>query len=121
MAEEAKLLRQLSARLPARQDGKLNPPPVYNDTRSFDDALQEMIAKPLDTPEYRHVKLLLAYKAKNKPADLADTLKALHEALNYTLFSLVAAHAGAAIKHHFVERDDVLARMLPFAKLRRNP
>jgi predicted ester cyclase len=78
MAEEAKLLRQLSARLPARQDGKLNPPPVYNDTRSFDDALQEMIAKPLDTPEYRHVKLLLAYKAKNKPADLADTLKAFN-------------------------------------------
>ena len=52
---------------------------------------------------------------------LADTLKAVHEALNYTLFALVAAHAGAAIKHHFVERDDVLARMLPFAKLRRNP
>ena len=78
MAEEANLLRQLSARLPARQDGKLNPPPVYNDTRSFDDALQEWIAKPVDTPEYRHAKLLMAYKAKNKPDDIAATLKAFN-------------------------------------------
>jgi len=51
---------------------------------------------------------------------LAETLKAIHEALNYTLFALVAMHAGAAIKHQFIDRDDVLARMLPFAKLRRN-
>ena len=51
---------------------------------------------------------------------LAETLKAIHEALNYTLFTLVAAHAGAALKHHFIDGDDVLARMLPFAKLRRN-
>lgn len=51
---------------------------------------------------------------------LAETLKALHGALNYTLFALVAVHAGAALKHHFIDRDGVLARMLPFAKLRRN-
>lgn len=78
MADELAVLRQLNVRLPARQDGKLNPPPVYHDTRAFDDALQELIAKPLDTPEYRHVKLLLAYKAKTKPADLVDTLKAFN-------------------------------------------
>jgi len=51
---------------------------------------------------------------------LAETLKALHGILNYTLFALVALHAGAALKHHFIDRDGVLARMLPFAKLRRN-
>jgi cytochrome b561 len=51
---------------------------------------------------------------------LAETLKAIHEALNYMLFTLVAAHAGAALKHHFIDGDDVLAHMLPFAKLRRN-
>jgi cytochrome b561 len=27
-------------------------------------------------------------------------------------------HAAAAIKHHVVDRDDVLARMLPFLKTR---
>jgi cytochrome b561 len=26
---------------------------------------------------------------------------------------LVLAHLGAALKHHFVDRDDVLLRMLP--------
>ena len=51
---------------------------------------------------------------------LAETLKAIHEALNYSLFTLVAVHAGAALKHHFIDGDDVLARMLPFAKLRRD-
>lgn len=69
MVSEAQMLVQLGARLPQRQDGKLNPAPVYQDTRSFDAALQEWMAHPLDTPEYRHTKLLLAYKSQNKPAD----------------------------------------------------
>lgn len=69
MAEEARLLRQLGARLPARQDGKINLPPVYHDTHTFNSALQELMANPFDTPEYRHKRLLLAYKAVDKPAD----------------------------------------------------
>jgi cytochrome b561 len=28
---------------------------------------------------------------------------------------VLAAHAGAALRHHFVKRNDVLARMLPAA------
>ncbi|HRD66017.1 MAG TPA: cytochrome b [Candidatus Competibacter sp.] len=44
---------------------------------------------------------------------LADWLRALHAWLNYALLGVVAAHAGAALKHHFIERDDVLVRMLP--------
>jgi cytochrome b561 len=43
----------------------------------------------------------------------------LHKLLNFLLFGLVLAHIGAALKHHFIERDDILARMLPF--LRREP
>ena len=35
MAEEARLLRQLGVRLPARQDGRINLAPVYDDTRNF--------------------------------------------------------------------------------------
>lgn len=48
--------------------------------------------------------------AKNK--DLADQLKDLHETLNWTLFALVAVHAAAALKHHFIDRDGVLLGML---------
>lgn len=50
--------------------------------------------------------------AKNK--ELGDLLKEVHEGLNFTLLGLVLAHAGAALKHHFVERDEILARMIPF-------
>lgn len=50
--------------------------------------------------------------AKNKP--LGETLETVHQALAYTLAGLVLVHAAAAIKHHLVERDGVLARMLPF-------
>jgi cytochrome b561 len=45
---------------------------------------------------------------------LAAILKVLHVTLNYTLLALVILHAGAALKHHFVDRDGVLARMLLF-------
>ncbi|MCS6945127.1 MAG: cytochrome b [Sutterellaceae bacterium] len=46
---------------------------------------------------------------------LAATLKRLHMTLNYTLAVLVAAHVAAALKHHLVDRDDVLRRMLRVA------
>lgn len=44
---------------------------------------------------------------------LADALKIVHVTLNSTLFGLVCIHAAAALKHHFIDRDTVLARMLP--------
>lgn len=50
--------------------------------------------------------------AKNQA--LADALKLVHRYANYTLATLVVVHAAAALKHHIVDRDDVLARMLPF-------
>jgi cytochrome b561 len=52
--------------------------------------------------------------AADKP--LAEELKLLHEVLNYTLLTLVLLHVAAALKHQFIERDAVLARMLPFLR-----
>lgn len=48
-----------------------------------------------------------------KDADLGDTLQAVHQTLNFLMAAVVAAHAAAAVKHHLVDRDDVLLRMLP--------
>lgn len=48
--------------------------------------------------------------AKNK--ELADQLKDLHETLNWTMLALIGLHAAAALKHHFIDRDTVLLRML---------
>ncbi len=45
---------------------------------------------------------------------LAESLKELHETLAWGLASLVALHAAAALKHYFVDKDNVLQRMLPF-------
>jgi len=55
--------------------------------------------------------------AKHK--ELGDALKGLHEALAFTMLALVALHVIAAVKHHVVDRDDVLHRMLPLVKPRR--
>jgi predicted ester cyclase len=71
LAEEAGLLVQLGARIPARVDGKVNLPPVHDDVRTYDEALAEHLASPKDTPEWRHTRLLLSYKSQpeNRPAD----------------------------------------------------
>ncbi len=39
----------------------------------------------------------------------------VHIVLIYVLAGLIALHAGAALYHHFIQRDGVLRRMLPFA------
>jgi len=49
--------------------------------------------------------------AKNK--ELGNVLREVHETLNFVLIALVIGHAGAAFKHHFIDKDDVLTRMLP--------
>lgn len=36
----------------------------------------------------------------------------VHYYLAYATLGLIAAHAGAALKHHFINRDDTLKRML---------
>jgi cytochrome b561 len=50
--------------------------------------------------------------------ELAELIRSVHALLNYTLLALVIVHVAAALKHHFIDRDDVLARMLPLVKPR---
>lgn len=44
---------------------------------------------------------------------LNEAAGAVHDVLAWTVASLVALHAAAAFKHHFVDRDDTLRRMGP--------
>ena len=48
-----------------------------------------------------------------KDKAMADVLRGVHVTLNFTLLALVCIHGAAALKHHFVDRDAVLIRMLP--------
>jgi cytochrome b561 len=54
--------------------------------------------------------------SKNK--ELADVLKVTHRWINYTMATVIVLHAAAALKHHFVDQDEVLVRMIPFLRLR---
>jgi cytochrome b561 len=48
-----------------------------------------------------------------KSKELADAIKPLHEAFALTLGALVIAHIAAALKHQFIDRDNLMARMRP--------
>lgn len=37
----------------------------------------------------------------------------IHKWLAYGLIAAICGHAAAALKHHFIEKDDILRRMLP--------
>ena len=54
--------------------------------------------------------------AKDKA--LAEQLLTVHQALNTLIAVVVVLHVAAALKHHWVDRDDVLTRMLPFRRTR---
>ena len=49
-----------------------------------------------------------------KDRELGKQLATVHALLNYSMLVLVATHIAAALKHHFIDRDSVLRRMLPF-------
>lgn len=44
---------------------------------------------------------------------LGDLLQTAHWGFNLLLAVIVVGHAAAALKHHFIDKDDVLIRMLP--------
>jgi cytochrome b561 len=47
--------------------------------------------------------------------DVFETMQDLHELGATLLAALAIVHAVAALKHHFIDRDDVLRRMLPWS------
>ncbi|MCB6183578.1 cytochrome b [Leeia sp. TBRC 13508] len=52
----------------------------------------------------------------SKNEGLGETLQGTHNLLAWTMLILVGLHFVAALKHHFIDRDDVLLRMLPGRK-----
>ncbi|RZJ12890.1 MAG: cytochrome b [Acidovorax sp.] len=45
--------------------------------------------------------------------DLAEAIKPWHQYTAFAMAGLVVLHVAAALKHHIVDRDGLLARMLP--------
>lgn len=48
-----------------------------------------------------------------KDKALGELLETVHGGLNLLFVAVIAGHIGAALKHHFIDRDDILRRMLP--------
>lgn len=48
--------------------------------------------------------------AKDKPT--GDLFLAIHASLQWAIYALAALHVGAALHHHLMRRNDVLARMI---------
>jgi cytochrome b561 len=53
--------------------------------------------------------------AKNRP--LYEAMVETHEALAWILGAVAILHAAAALRHHYILKDNVLRRMLPFTKI----
>lgn len=51
-----------------------------------------------------------------KDEALGGILAGVHAALAYALIALLVVHVAAALKHHFIDGDDILRRMLPRIK-----
>jgi cytochrome b561 len=45
-----------------------------------------------------------------------EQISEIHKYLAYGMIGLLALHIGAALKHHFINKDTVLVRMIPFLK-----
>jgi cytochrome b561 len=54
----------------------------------------------------------VAGKAVPVNEDLSIFGQSMHSWLGYGLLALVALHIGAALKHHFIDKDETLRRML---------
>lgn len=48
-----------------------------------------------------------------KDEELGRILAEVHEALAFALIALIVVHVAAALKHRFIDGDDILSRMLP--------
>ncbi len=49
-----------------------------------------------------------------KDKAIGHILEAVHSSLAFGLAALVGLHVAAAIKHHFMDRDGLMGRMVPF-------
>ena len=49
----------------------------------------------------------------DKNRELGELLAGVHKVLNLLFVAVLVGHVGAALKHHLIDKDDILTRMLP--------
>ena len=63
-----------------------------------------------------YLRLLPLPNLVGKNKQLADQWQEIHETLGWLLVAVLVVHALAALKHHLIDKDDTLRRMLPERK-----
>ena len=64
------------------------------------------------TPTFYGIfKMSLSFIPKSK--DIASFFHYAHRYFSWLFIAVIIIHILAAIKHHFIEKDDVLTRILP--------
>jgi cytochrome b561 len=63
-----------------------------------------------------YLKLVQLPDLVSKDKELAALLKLVHKVLAWSLSGVVALHVAAALKHHFIDRDATLGRMLAWRR-----
>jgi cytochrome b561 len=69
-------------------------------------------ASPLPVPT-RFFNLFVIPNIAEPDASLLAVTTLMHKLAAWSIAILVALHTAGALKHHFINRDDVLSRMLP--------
>lgn len=52
-----------------------------------------------------------------KSEEIGRFARGMHELVGYGLIVVIVGHVGAALKHHFWNKDTVLKRMMPFGRV----
>lgn len=57
--------------------------------------------------------IVLAFPGVGLDDKLAHMLGNVHEFWAFVILALLAMHIAASLKHHYIDRDDILTRMMP--------
>ncbi len=75
-------------------------------------ALAGTFRRPLDMTLWDTLKVPALVASQDR--GLHDVLEVAHAALSWMLAGLLVAHIAVALYHHYLRRDGVMVRMLPF-------
>ena len=75
-------------------------------------------ASPLNFPTSHFGLFDVPHLPVPQSAAIAGAANSAHAIGGYTFLVLIALHVAGALKHHLIDRDDVLTRMIPFLRPR---
>lgn len=63
--------------------------------------------------QWPHLPILVGDPSRG---NISENAGEMHETLAWIAIVLIVLHIGAALKHHFINKDNILSRMIPFIK-----